>query len=169
MRAGIALGSNLGDRLGHLRAARERLLELHEDDGPFLSSKIYETLPMDCPPGSAAFLNAVIELSTSLPPLDLLARLQAIEVESGRPNIHDHHAPRTLDLDLLYMDKMRISHSALILPHPRISERLFVLLPLADICPERILPNVNHSVRELCEMMMLNEWSSGTIKLLSNF
>ena len=84
MRAGIALGSNLGDRPGHLQEGRRRLLALHDDSGPFLCSKIYESTPVECPDGSPQFLNAAIELSTDLPPLDLLATLQAIESESGR-------------------------------------------------------------------------------------
>jgi len=148
MRAGIALGSNLGDRPRFFQEARRQLFALHEGPGPFLSSKIYETDPVDCPDGSAAFLNAAIELSTSLSPLDLLARLQDIEGRLGRPKEHAFHGPRTMDLDLLYCDQIEIAAGPLTLPHPGIAERLFVLKPLADICPERIL--AGQTVRDAC-------------------
>ncbi len=153
MRAGIALGSNLGDRLGFLREARRRLLALHEGPAPFLCSKIYEADPVDCPDGSASFLNAAIELSTSLPPIELLARLQAIESDLGRPRERAFHSPRPIDLDLLYCDAIAFSTASLTLPHPRIAERQFVLKPLADIAPERVLPGAGESVDKLCRLL----------------
>lgn len=140
MRAGIALGSNLGDRAARLREARRHLFALHDGSGPFLCSRIYETEPQDCPPGSPAFLNAAIELHTALAPLDLLAALQRIEHQLGRPADHAFHAPRTIDLDILYLDNLRFVLPELAVPHPRIAERPFVLLPLADIAPNRLLP-----------------------------
>jgi 2-amino-4-hydroxy-6-hydroxymethyldihydropteridine diphosphokinase len=140
MRAGIALGSNLGDRAARLREARRHLFALHDGSGPFLCSRIYETEPQDCPPGSPAFLNAAIELHSSLPPLDLLAALQRIEHQLGRPADHAFHAPRTIDLDILYLDNLRFVLPELTVPHPRIAERPFVLLPLADIAPNCLLP-----------------------------
>ena len=139
MRAGIALGSNLGDRAARLREARRHLFALHDGSGPFLCSRIYETEPQDCPPGSPAFLNAAIELHTALAPLDLLAALQRIEHQLGRPADHAFHAPRTIDLDILYLDNLRFVLPELAVPHPRIAERPFVLLPLADIAPNRLL------------------------------
>jgi len=140
MRVGIALGSNLHQRLHLLQAARTHLYALHEDRGPFLCSRIYETEPVDCPPGSPCFLNAAIEIACTLPPLDLLVRLQSIEQTLGRPREHAFHGPRTIDLDILYYDNLHFTLPELTLPHPRISERPFVLCPLADICPERMLP-----------------------------
>jgi 2-amino-4-hydroxy-6-hydroxymethyldihydropteridine diphosphokinase len=140
MRVGVALGSNLNDRLQLLRAARSCLHALHEQDQPFLSSRIYETEPVDCPSGSPLFLNAAIEMHSSLPPGDLLARLQLIERQLGRPHTHDFHAPRPIDLDLLYCDDLQVCLPNLALPHPRIAARPFVLAPLLDICPERIPP-----------------------------
>ena len=169
MRAGIALGSNLGDRLAHLREGRRRLLALHDGSGPFLCSKIYETTPVDCPHGSQPFFNAAIELSTQATPLDLLADLLRIEIESGRPQKHQFHGPRTLDLDLLYYDGLQLSHSSLILPHRGISDRLFVLHPLADICPERVLPNENLSIRELRDTMEAKLAYSKSISFISFF
>lgn len=146
MRVGIALGSNLHERLPLLQAARSHLYSLHEDRGPFLCSRIYETEPVDCPPGSPFFLNAVIEIACTLPPLDLLAGLQRIEQALGRPREHAFHAPRTIDLDILYYDNLHFTLPELTLPHPRISERAFVLCPLADICPDRILPGWGKSI-----------------------
>ena len=151
MRVGIALGSNLDDRLENLRAARRHLFALHEDRGPFLCSRIYETDPVDCPPGSPAFLNATIELASTLPPLDLLKKLQSIEHLLGRPTAHAHHAPRTIDLDILYYDNLAFTLPELTLPHPRIIERPFVLQPLADIAPTRILPGQTRTIAALLE------------------
>lgn len=153
MRVAIALGSNLDDRLALLRRGRDRLRQIHDQDAPFLCSKIYETSPLDCPPGSPPFLNAVIELSTSLPPFDLLALMQKWESDFGRPSSHAHHAPRTIDLDILYCGSLHISHSMLTLPHPRIFERLFVLDPLCDICPDRKATPKSHSFRELRDIL----------------
>ena len=151
MRVGIALGSNLDDRLENLRAARRHLFALHEDRGPFLCSRIYETEPVDCPPGSAPFLNAAIELACTLPPLDLLKKLQRIEQLLGRPSNHAHHAPRTIDLDILYYDNLAFTLPELTLPHARITERAFVLQPLADIAPTRILPGQTQTIPALLE------------------
>jgi 2-amino-4-hydroxy-6-hydroxymethyldihydropteridine diphosphokinase len=145
MRAGIALGSNLGDRAARLREARRHLFALHDGSGPFLCSRIYETEPQDCPPGSPAFLNASIELHTALAPLDLLAALQRIEHQLGRPADHAFHAPRTIDLDILYLDNLGFVLPELAVPHPRIAERPFVLLPLADIAPNRLLPGFDET------------------------
>ena len=149
MRVGIALGSNLADRLENLRAARRHLFALHEDRGPFLCSRIYETEPVDCPPGSPAFLNAAIELACTIPPLDLLKKLQRLEQILGRPANHAHHAPRTIDLDILYYDNLAFALPELTLPHPRIAERGFVLTPLTDVAPDRILPGQLKKISEL--------------------
>ena len=141
MRAGIALGSNLGDRSAILKEAIRHLRSLHGGgDGIFLVSSLHETAPVDCPADSPAFLNGVIELEATLEPMEILRHLQRLEEEFGRPREHEYHAPRTLDLDLLYCDMMSLSHPDLQLPHPRILERPFVLLPLAEIRPELQLP-----------------------------
>ena len=144
MRAGIALGSNLGDRASVLKGAIAQLRLLHEG-GKFLTSSLHETEPVDCPSGSSLFLNAVIELETSLEPLSLLHCLQKLERDFGRPKDHGVNQPRTLDLDLLYCDRMILQHPELELPHPRITERLFVLAPLAEINPTLRLPAWSHT------------------------
>jgi 2-amino-4-hydroxy-6-hydroxymethyldihydropteridine diphosphokinase len=147
MRAGIALGSNLGDRNMFLQEATGHLFRLHET-GPFLRSGFHETIPEDCPEGSPLFLNAVVELDTSLPPLELLHELQSLERHFGRSPSPQRHAPRTLDLDLLYGDMMTLSSPTLELPHPRITSRLFVLQPLAEIRPDLKLPGWHLTCQE---------------------
>ncbi len=147
MRAGIALGSNLGDRNAILKEAISHLQSLHEE-GEFLVSSLHETEPIDCPPGSPLFLNAVVELETSLDPVILLRRLQSLEMASGRPEYRGINEPRSLDLDLLYCDGMSLRISGLELPHPRISERSFVLTPLAEIRPDLQLPGWSHTCLE---------------------
>ena len=147
MRAGIALGSNLGDRSAILKQAIGHLRDLHEE-GEFLVSSFHETDPVDCPPGSPLFLNAVTELETSLPPLELLQRLQTLELAAGRPRVHGLNQPRTLDLDLLYCDEMTLLLPELVLPHPRMTERIFVLAPLAEIRPDLKLLGWDYSCEE---------------------
>lgn len=145
-RVGISLGSNLGDRIVHLRAAVERLAPVRSSDH-LLLSPVFETEPIDCPEGSGAFYNAVIEIETTLPPLELLAATQAIERALGRPEVRTVNAPRTVDLDLLYYDDLAMMAPGLELPHPRMFQRAFVLKPLAairtDIVPAGALDSVD--------------------------
>lgn len=149
MRAGIALGTNLGDRLRNLRDARARVLAIPGIGQPVKISGIYETEPVGCEPGTAAFLNAVIEVEwDGGPPQTLLAALREIEREMGRPSRYPRNAPRLIDLDLLYVEGAVASNGELTLPHPRMAERRFVLAPLAEICPELILPGQNGTVAD---------------------
>lgn len=153
-RLGIGLGSNLGDSASLLRAAAEGLrARLHVEPAPFLRSKIYRTAPLDCPPGSPAFLNAAVELACNLPVEEILCCTQEMEIQLGRPADHGFHTPRTIDIDLLYHDGIEVSTPRLTLPHPRIGERLFVLAPLADICPHRILPGCPQGVAARLEVL----------------
>ncbi len=142
MRCGIALGSNLGNRLSHLRKAWHLLAHLHHGAGSQLTSPVYETAPVDCPAGSDDFLNAVVEweVPDDSDPCLLLDRLHEIEKIMGRPEERSRNSPRTLDLDLLYCGDLVITTPGLVLPHPRLTERRFVLEPLADINPGLILP-----------------------------
>jgi 2-amino-4-hydroxy-6-hydroxymethyldihydropteridine diphosphokinase len=136
MTAGIALGSNIEPRLQYLQRASQHLRNLAIPESPFLTSHVYETSPIDCPQGSPPFLNAALELSTSLSPLTLLAELLRIESLLGRPTLHARNSPRPLDLDLLYCDTVTLNSPELILPHPRLTSRRFVLQPLSDIRPD---------------------------------
>jgi 2-amino-4-hydroxy-6-hydroxymethyldihydropteridine diphosphokinase len=149
MRAGVALGSNLGERVANLRNARKDISALNGVLPPVRSSAIYETDPVGCEKGAAKFLNAAIEFGYSGGPEELLRELAAIEKMLGRPAAHARNVSRTIDLDLLYFGELVIESGELNLPHPRIAEREFVLRPLADIRPDLILPNHEDSIGAL--------------------
>jgi 2-amino-4-hydroxy-6-hydroxymethyldihydropteridine diphosphokinase len=149
MRTAVALGSNLGDRVENLRAARRQLTELDEVQSPVLSSAIYETEPIDCEPGAAKFLNAVIEFDYEGDPLRFLEQLLHLEDSLGRKRDRPKNVSRTIDIDLLYCGDRQIDNERLQLPHPRMHLRKFVLQPLADIRFELVLPGQARTVREL--------------------
>jgi 2-amino-4-hydroxy-6-hydroxymethyldihydropteridine diphosphokinase len=150
---GLALGSNLGDRLVHLRAARDFLAALHEGDQAPLVSSVYETDPVDCPPGSPSFLNAVLEIMTSLDPEELLVRAGAFERRLGRAAMRERNSPRPVDIDLLYAGDRCIGTARLVLPHPRLTQRRFVLQPLAEFRPDLVLPGQSQRVADLLEAL----------------
>jgi 2-amino-4-hydroxy-6-hydroxymethyldihydropteridine diphosphokinase len=149
IRAGVALGSNVGDRLVHLKNARQKIRELSRFRAPLVSSAIYETEPVGCEPGANNFLNAVIEVGYDGRAIELLRELRNIELALGRPADHPRSRSRTVDLDLLYFADQQIDTPDLQLPHPRISERRFVLAPLADVRPDLILPRHADSIAAL--------------------
>ena len=143
---GIALGSNTGDRLAHLRAA---VTALREVDPRLEVSPVYETAPVDCPDGSGAFLNGVVILIWTGTPEALLHFLRRIECRLGRPTERARNAPRTIDLDILYAGDAVLTGEELILPHPRLHERRFVLQPLCDLRPDLVLPGFSQTTRSL--------------------
>jgi 2-amino-4-hydroxy-6-hydroxymethyldihydropteridine diphosphokinase len=153
MRTAVGLGSNLGDRLGNLRAARKAILGLSTVKPPILCSPIYETDPVDCERGAEKFLNAVVEFNYEGDPANLLEQLIRIEEGLGRRRDHAKNVSRTIDIDLLYCGDRNIENERLQLPHPRMHVRKFVLQPLADIRPDLILrgqkKTVSESLREL--------------------
>lgn len=129
----IGLGSNLGNREANLRAALDRLAAL---PGTRLvrESSLMETEPVDSPPGAGLFLNGAAWIETSLAPRQLLEALLVIERELGRDRQGQaRNAPRTIDLDLLLYGEQVIDEPDLQVPHPRMSEREFVLWPLLQI------------------------------------
>jgi len=148
-RVGIALGSNLGDRTANLEAARTCLREIATPDEPFLTASDHQTEPLNCPQGSPLFYNSVIEIGYEGNPRELLELTQAIERKLGRIVSSERNAPRVIDVDLLYFGQELIVTESLILPHPRIQERRFVLQPLAEIRPDLILPGLSQTVSEL--------------------
>lgn len=147
-RFGIALGSNLGDRQANLERGVDLLLARLPDACEVVGASLYETDPVDCAPGTQAFLNTVIELQASLTPMEMHAHLVAVEALLGRAARRERNAPRTLDLDLLYADDYQSDDPVLTVPHPRLHQRRFVLEPLAEIRPFLRLPGLDQSIVE---------------------
>ena len=145
----VALGSNLGDARANVLRAIERLRELSAK--PLVMSSLYQTMPVDCPPGSARFVNAVVGLAprAGLTPEALLARLQALEKEFGRRPKKIMNEARPLDLDLIAFGSEIRATKVLTLPHPRAHQRRFVLEPLSEIAPGLIPPGQSKTVKEL--------------------
>lgn len=127
----LALGSNLGDRAANLQHA---IRALPPEVEVLRQSRVYETPPWGYRE-QPAFLNMVIEGQTYLPPVDLLVYLKGLEVQMGRlPTFH--YGPRLIDIDILLYGEQVFSSPELEIPHPRMSERSFVLVPLADLAPD---------------------------------
>jgi len=157
-RAYVALGSNLGNPQQQLLDAMDALANL-PDTQLLQHSHLYRTPPwgmLEQPP----FVNAVVQLDTMLSPHALLDALLAIEQQAGRVRA-ERNGPRTLDLDLLHVEGVQLDDPQLTLPHPRMTERAFVLLPLHDVAPELRLPG-NGTVAERLAQLDL----AGCIRLL---
>jgi len=145
----VALGSNLGDSAANVHAAMVRLA--HLSSVPILKSSLWSSTPVDCPPGSPMFVNAVVGLvpREGETPESLLAKLQEIEREFGRAPKVVMNEPRTLDLDLIAFGNEVRSTPSLTLPHPRAHLRRFVLEPLFEIAPGLVLPGEGKPVSGL--------------------
>ena len=140
----LALGTNLGDRLANLTSAIQALPPTVQ---PLRVSRVYETLPwgyLDQP----AFLNQVIQAQTELAPQDLLDWLKRLESDLGRqPGLR--YGPRLIDLDILLYDDLQLVIPALTIPHPRLGERAFVLVPLADLAPDLRPAGMDRTIGEM--------------------
>ena len=144
MRVFLGLGSNRGDRRAHLDAAVDRLVAV----GLTEVSPLYETDPVGGPE-QGAFLNLVVELDTDRSPHDLLGVCHRLESAAGRVR-EVHWGPRTLDVDVLWVDGVTVDEPDLQVPHPRLWERAFVLVPLADLAPDLVPdPPVDAGVRRV--------------------
>lgn len=145
----LGLGSNLGDRADWIR---QTLNDLRTESNIEVRavSDLRETAPVGGPPGQGDYLNGAAEIATTLEPLELLARLQDIEVRLGRVR-EQRWGPRTIDLDILLCDSEVIDLPELIVPHPRLAERLFVLRPLAQIAPDCVHPVLNKTMSQLLQ------------------
>ena len=146
MRAYVGVGSNLGDRWGYL-ALGARELRATPGIAVARASWVYETDPVG-PPGQGRYLNAALEVETAVPPLQLLGVLLRIERKAHRRR-SVRWGPRTLDLDLLLYGDIELRTPELIIPHPALTGRRFVLVPLADLCPDRVVPGTGATVAEL--------------------
>lgn len=145
----VSLGSNLGDSQAVLRSAFDRLQAWSET--PVIRSSLWQTSPVDCPPGSPPFVNAVALLrpAASVSAEQLLSALQELEREFGRRLKKQLNEPRPLDLDIIWFRRESRRETHLTLPHPRAHQRRFVLQPLAELLPQAIFPGQGKSVSDL--------------------
>jgi 2-amino-4-hydroxy-6-hydroxymethyldihydropteridine diphosphokinase len=134
VRAFLGLGSNLGDRWQFLREAVAALPDV------VAVSSVYETSPVGGPEGQGPYLNVVVELATDLGPRELLGVAHRLEEAAGRER-KERWGPRTLDVDVLLVDDLSVDEPDLVVPHPRMWERRFVLAPLADLAPDLLPEN----------------------------
>lgn len=145
----IGLGSNRGDSRRIVLEAMARLAEFAA--GEVRCSNLWRTSPVDCPPGSADFINAAAAFAarSDLTPEGLLRALKSIEVEYGRGAPTVRNAPRELDLDLLLFDDQTRDTETFTLPHPRAVDRLFVLAPAEEVLPDAVWPGTGSTIRAL--------------------
>ena len=136
--AWVALGSNLDNPAGQVAQALAALRAI-PDTELVACSRMYRSAPWGLT-GQPDFINAVVRLRTGLSASQMLAHMQAIETAQGRDRSGPRWGPRTLDLDLLMFDQLQVQGADLVLPHPRIAERAFVLLPLAELSPQLDIP-----------------------------
>jgi len=132
-RAFLALGSNLGDRAAALRRAVAGMAEVAA------ASAVFETDPVGGPEGQGAYLNMVVQLDTSRSPRELLELCRSLEAAAGRVR-EVRWGPRTLDVDVLWIDGVAVDEPDLQVPHPRLRERPFVLAPLGELAPDVVTP-----------------------------
>lgn len=135
----LSLGSNLGDRWRHLQEGVQLLP--HHGIVPVQISSVYETAPVGETPDPRPYLNVGLWAETPLEPLALLEAVKHIERQMGRPPDTGRWLPRTLDIDIILYENLRLETPKLTLPHPRMQTRAFVLIPLAELTPDLILPD----------------------------
>jgi 2-amino-4-hydroxy-6-hydroxymethyldihydropteridine diphosphokinase len=153
----VALGANLGEPQRNLARAMLRLETF--SDQPLLRSSLWQTSPLDCPPGSPPFLNAVVGLEPrpAETPESFLGKLLVLEKEFGRRVKQILNEPRPLDLDLIAFGRQTRHALGLVLPHPRAHLRRFVLQPLVEILPDFMLPGQVLTARQLLENLPPDE------------
>lgn len=153
----VGLGSNRGDSAAIVAAAMDRLATFALGD--VRRSSLWRTSPVDCPPGSAEFVNAAVafEPRPEVTPENLLAALKALEADFGREAVTPRNAPRELDLDLLlFHDEVR-DRPEFVLPHPRAVNRLFVLAPAAEVLPDAVWPQTHQTIAALLAALQSDE------------
>lgn len=147
----LALGSNLGDRLANIRGAR-RALHRPPEISVVAASAIYETEPVGGPEEQPAYLNAVLRVETPLAAAELLAASLAVEKLYGRRRL-ERWGPRSLDVDVLLFGDQIHNQRDLIIPHPRLPQRAFVLMPLLEIADDLTHPTLGMSLREMLSQL----------------
>ncbi|MGO8741118.1 MAG: 2-amino-4-hydroxy-6-hydroxymethyldihydropteridine diphosphokinase [Limisphaerales bacterium] len=153
----VALGSNLGNSIDIVSKAIAELQLLSGQ--PLLKSSLWQSTPVDCPPGSPPFTNAVVALEPRAgeTPVTLLRQLRRLEKQFGRQPKKVVNEPRLLDLDLIAFGSRSMNSPDLVLPHPRAHSRRFVLQPLSEIAPDFILPGQSKTVRQLLRALKTGE------------
>jgi 2-amino-4-hydroxy-6-hydroxymethyldihydropteridine diphosphokinase len=153
----VALGSNLGDSRRIILEVMARLQNF--SDQPILKSSLWQTSPVNCPPDSPLFVNAVAGLAprTGETPESLLKKLRELEKEFGRPPKKVPNEPRPLDLDLIAFGLETRDTPELVLPHPRAHLRRFVLQPLSEIAPDLVLPGQDRTIAKLLAVLSSDE------------
>jgi 2-amino-4-hydroxy-6-hydroxymethyldihydropteridine diphosphokinase len=144
----LSLGTNLGDRLSNLKSA---ITSLVPEVQPIVQSSVYETKPWGYT-DQPIFLNQVLKTNTVLEPMDLLEFFKHIEVSMGRRETF-RFGPRLIDLDILFYDELEMATPELTIPHPRIKERAFILVPLNEIAPDLIHPGLKMTIGQLITSM----------------
>lgn len=167
MEIGLSLGANLGNRLLQLQEAKKQIIATRGISF-IVQSPVYETEPVDVPPmgQNMFFLNAVLIIETSLQIPELLSGFQRIERKLGRAPNARPNAPRLIDIDIIYADKLRIGGEGINVPHPRWFERRFVVRPLNDVRPDLVIPGQTGTVTEVLRdlsdkyrvMLFKKEW-----------
>jgi len=158
MKTGFSLGSNMGGRLRQLTQAKTLLLL--DPHVKFVDqSLVYETEPVDVKEAyrQMKFLNAVLVVDSPYTAEEWLLKIKRVEEALKRERTDDRNAPRTIDVDILFSGDEIVDNDLLQIPHPRWPERRFVVAPLADVCPERVLPGEECTVRKILEQMPEND------------
>ena len=160
----VAVALSLGSNLSYLnRSAREvvfaAIQSLRRICIESQASSLYLSEPIDCPPGAEDFINAamVLRLAAKTSASELLVVLQGIEADYGRQRGAEQNQARTLDIDIISYGNQELESSDLILPHPRAAQRRFVLMPLAEISPEMVLPGQSASIAQLLAVLPCTE------------
>ncbi len=150
MRAYVGVGSNLGDRWASLALAG-RALRAEQRVSLLRASRVWDSAPLG--PPQPRYLNAVLEIDSRISAPGLLAILQLVERGAGRRHTGVRWSARTLDLDLLLFGDQVIRRPGLVVPHPGLVSRRFVLAPLAELCPERVVPGTGRTVAQLLALV----------------
>ncbi len=163
MRFYLSLGSNLGDRAANLEAACTALSE--RDARIVRRSRVYETDPVGGPPGQPDFFNQIVEVDVPFGARQLFERTAAVETALGRDRSREErNGPRTIDIDVVLGDE-QVADGDLVVPHPRMAERAFVLVPLAEIAPEAVIPG-HGAVRDV--LGSLGESATRGVRIVAN-
>ena len=149
----FGIGSNLGDRIGYVMRGVDMLLQrLNRDAGDERLSHLYETLPIGGPV-QGDYINAALSLATSMSAHDLLHCAQQVEKHYGRVRV-ERFGPRTLDIDMLWIEDEPVSTPDLEVPHPRLLERAFALTPLLDVQPHAVHPRTHRPISDALTRQM---------------